>query len=364
MKQSSDKYTKLHPSIPTIESAADVLDLSLGKARAVVVGEREIGDAVAAVRASSMARTVKDVDPSACKNCRGTLSPCLPLDDLVDEADDVSVCSNPYRWNNNFAKKMQDMQLHFSCGPLRVSKCCTPHWERLHAAHKTLLPLPGGQLELIKQQIPHTSDAELVEKIQQSGIGKHRKTPAEVEACRQVESPLPKRTVTTPTLEFMLRANYVPPLPKKVSPNDPFRALERRKKLIAGLPLSQSIASNVESKDCDSVFSTTTVGSLKLQPPATAKVDACSNVSVGGIVASHGPAKEVLNLTADDGERSTISTLYFPKESLGPSSNVSSRVEKLRSDIDREKKLSTLAMDHIRAASRQLDDLERILNGR
>jgi hypothetical protein len=249
------------------------------------------------------------------------------------------VISNPDRWNNNFAKKMMDMQLHFSCGPLRVAKACPEHWERLHASHKTVIPLPGGKLELMEARIPHTSDAELQKLVDASGMGKSR---SEIKPDGKASlSVIPKREVTTPLLRSMLMSTYVAPLPRKVEPNDPSVALQRRRAQLEGT-LVAAKAADIASDSNDSVFSKTTVG-----PQTT-----ISTVS------------KAQKFPPSDLQRKPVVLSATGSAVSKTPSSLASRVSKLREEISKERSVTAVAMEHIRAASRQLDDVERLLASR
>lgn len=290
-------YTRIHPEVYTVNTPEDVLACT---ASAAVV-ER-----------------------------RAPFGGGLPIETPVDEEDEVgSTISNPDRWNNNFAKKMLDMQFNFSCGPLRVSKVCPMHWNRLHATHKTLMPLPGGRLELFKAKVPHASDEELLEMVRASGVGRPRPTRGQREAS---VTGLPQRRVDTPLLQHLLKSQYVQPLPVRPDPNDPTVLLKQRLERASGTETAKTEA----PYDGDSIFSRTVVASSAaaktsspcLPPVARSSVSGASNAS-----------------------------------KISRASNAS-RVSKLKEIIAQERSLTAQAMEHIRAASAQLDSLEQVLQER
>lgn len=296
------RYTRIHPEVFHVGSAADVLECAVGKGGLEPLVARKI--------------PFGGGKPTS--------------EDLVSEVD--SVISNPDRWNNNFAKKMLDMQFNFSCGPLRVSQGCPEHWNRLHATHKTLLPLPGGRLELFKERVPHQCD----EALEATLAGPHSMAHASKKGPLPVVCSATIRRVDTPLLNHLLQATYVAPLPVKDLPDDPRKLLKRR------LDQEDGVAPAVPKipKECESVFSCTTVGANSSVVPPSVRSRQCT------------PKK-----TPSQCGRSSNGA----PSSKGTST---SRASRLRDEIDRERSLTAEAMDHIRVASAQLDTLERVLHMR
>lgn len=298
------KYQRIHPEVYRVTSAADVLECAVGKGGAEPL----------------VARTVP---------FGGGKPICEDLQSQVS-----STMSNPDRWNNNFAKKMLDMQFNFSCGPLRVSHSCPEHWDRLHATHKTLLPLPGGRLELFKERVAHHSDDALEASLAGPNSMAHatkRGPPPSTTTLRRVDTPL---------LNHLLMSTYIAPLPVKELPDDPRRLLQRRRDQENGVPPAVPKV----PKDCDSVFSSTTVNTTVRDRGASSSV-------VGHRVASGGSI-----CSATSHQSNTVKSTH--------TASSASRVSKLREEIVRERSITAQAMEHIKEASAQLDTLERVLNMR
>jgi hypothetical protein len=296
------KYQRIHPEVYHVTSAADVLECAIGKG---------------------------GVEPLVART--------IPFGGGKPICDDVqsqvsSTMSNPDRWNNNFAKKMLDMQFNFSCGPLRVSQGCPEHWDRLHATHKTLLPLPGGRLELFKERVPHHTDEALVASL----AGPHSMAHATKKG--PPPSHIATRRVDTPLLNHLLMSTYIAPLPVKELPDDPRRLLQRRRDQENGVPPAAPRA----PKDCDSVFSSTTVN---VRRTSVAPMSSCV-----GAVADRASS------------RGSICSGTSRQSASKSAQSSASRVSKLRDEIQQERSLTALAMEHIREASAQLDTLERVLH--
>lgn len=302
------KYQRIHPEVFHVTSAADVLECAVGRG-----GVEPL-----------VARTIPfGGGKPICEDVQSQVS---------------STLSNPDRWNNNFAKKMLDMQFNFSCGPLRVSKGCPEHWDRLHATHKTLLPLPGGRLELFKERVPHHSDNAL----EASLAGPNSMAHATKKGPPPPTNVTHRRVVDTPLLNHLLMSTYIAPLPVKELPDDPRRLLQRRRDQENGVPPAVPRA----PKDCDSVFSSTTVN---VRRSTIAPTSSC----VGGAADRFTTRGSICSGTS--------------RESIGGAprsvqSSSTSRVSKIRDEIQHERSLTALAMAHIREASAQLDTLERVLH--
>jgi hypothetical protein len=304
MRMLDPKYTRVHPEVYQVHSAADVVAYAVGNDgnEALVSRHAPFG---------------------------GGKPIC---EDVV--SDTASTISNPDRWNNNFAKKMLDMQFNFSCGPLRVSQGCPEHWDRLHATHKTLMPLPGGRLELFKERVPHRSDEELAATLSGPNSMAHarKKGPADVKSVTT-------RRVDTPLLKELLQATFVAPLPQKENPDEPKLLMQRRKLQESGSP----VVAQKPPKSCDSVFSCTTVASRTSLTPSDANL---SQKKPPASCLSASPSQQA----CDEKTPSAVSS--------------SSRVSRLRDEIGKERSLTAVAMEHIRAASVQLDTLEQVLHMR
>lgn len=272
----------------------------------------------------------------------------LPIETTVEPGEaenilDSETASNPARWNNNFPKKMQDMQFFFSCGPLRVSSTCPKHWDRLHAAHRSVMPLPGGRLEKFEVRVPHTSDEALASQVclRERPVGDT--SSGTVQCNGKLGGVIPKRDIDTPILQHLLRSTYVPPLPVRPNSNDPIRIKEERIRRSAGY------VAEVVSDDGSSVFSSTTVAS---KPAVVSQATPGPQISL-----SCGDRQN-----AEIGINSAVGSSRSASVAAKSVSSVrSSKLSTLQRAIQQERNMSDEAQERIRAASAQLDELEKIL---
>lgn len=259
--------------------------------------------------------------------------------------------SNPDQWREKRSRKMHDLQLHYSCDPLRVVQTATDvqHVEHLHATLNTVLPQPHGLVKEFRQTVPHTSDEVIAQQARKLMHGT-----VDAKAAASLAS-LPGSSL--PAVAAATR----------MTPATPGSAAEASRKVLESqtgmratrgdgsfLPhrgvLRPPPSTLVVREDSDSVFSVTTTG-MRTSTGAPAAV--ASNPSSRSSTAQM--QQPVFGGAAATGG-STVSKVS--KASSGKSSQRAAAVEQ---QLDEERRSNSSIADHLKEAAAQLDRLEQLL---
>ena len=290
-----------------------------------------------------------------------------------DAASEVSTSSNPDQWREKRSRKMHDLQLHYSCDPLRVLNSGTTYEDNLHATLSTVLPQPHGGVKEFRQKVSHTSDEAIMmqaqKAVQRAGVVTDSavKTPTVNAAAKSTSSTSTPNTTSSSAAEASRRVLE--------SQTGMKRALHHHRQdvLPAGIIRPPPTNSGKIREDGESVFSVTTTGMRTTVNSGGGNGGAAARPlsNTANTVSSSSSAAAGLDTARTGGVQDSSSVAGGTAEGrvgggsrCGSYASSTNRADAIAKQIDDERASNSSIATHVREAAKQLERIEKLLGRR